>query len=158
MPENFGNRGLFCDLAGTLIKFDEQGELPLEPNGRIKIELLPGVAETLAPIHDHLIFVVTNQAAVSRGHVSVEQIETALSELDSRLGGILTAWQICPHSPESGCNCRKPATGMITELAATYGVDLPLSTMVGDQVVDEQCAQAAGIGRFVYSHEFFGGE
>lgn len=155
MPENPGNRGLFFDLAGTLVKLDEHGELPLDAKGNVEIELLPGVVETIAPIHDHLIFVVTNQAAISRGRVTMAKVEAALRELDSRLGDIVTAWEICPHAPEQGCDCRKPAPGMVTRLAATYGVDLPLSTMVGDQRVDEQCAQAAGVARFVYASDFF---
>lgn len=45
---------------------------------------------------------------------------------------------------------------MIIELAEMYGVDLPTSTMVGDQAVDKAAAQAAGLGHFIYAHEFFG--
>ena len=62
MAEDAGNRGLFCDLVGTLVRMDETRQLPLGADGKIVIELLPGVAEKLRPIRDHLIFVVTNQA------------------------------------------------------------------------------------------------
>ena len=68
MAEDAGNRGLFCDLAGTLVKMDETRQLPLGPDGKIVVELLPGVAEKLNPIRDHLIFVVTNQE-IGRAHV-----------------------------------------------------------------------------------------
>ena len=67
MAEDAGNRGLFCDLAGTLVKMDDTRQLPLGPDGKIVVELLPGVAEKLSPIRDHLIFVVTNQAGIARG-------------------------------------------------------------------------------------------
>jgi D-glycero-D-manno-heptose 1,7-bisphosphate phosphatase len=155
MPENAGNMGLFFDLGGTLVKLDADRDLPADARGNITLELLPGVAETLRPIRDHLIFIVTNQRGIKRGRFTREQVEQAIVKLDRELGGILTAWEICPHGPEDGCGCRKPATGMVTELASIYGVDLAGSTMVGDQDVDEQCAKAAGIGRFVYANEFF---
>jgi D-glycero-D-manno-heptose 1,7-bisphosphate phosphatase len=155
MADHAGNRGLFCDLGGTLVKLDENRDLPADARGNIQIEMLPGVAETLRPMRDHLIFIVTNQRSIARGRFTMEQVEIAIAELDRRLGGILTAWEICPHAPEEGCECRKPAPGMVTRLAEAYGVDPALSTMVGDQEVDEQCAKAAGIGRFVYAHDFF---
>jgi D-glycero-D-manno-heptose 1,7-bisphosphate phosphatase len=155
MPVNPGNPGLFFDLGGTLVELDENRDLPADTSGNIFITVLPGVAETLRPIRDHLIFIVTNQRSIKRGRFTREQVETGIAELDRQLGGILTAWEICPHGPEDACGCRKPAAGMVTELAQTYGVDLACSTMVGDQDVDEQCAKAAGVGRFVYAAEFF---
>ena len=72
---------------------------------------------------------MTNQRGIKRNRFTREQVEAGIGELDRHLGGILTAWEICPHGPEDGCACRKPATGMVTELAAVYGVDLAGSTM-----------------------------
>ena len=72
------------------------------------------------------------------------------------LGGILTAWQICPHDNDDGCECRKPRAGMITDLAAIHGVDLKASAMVGDQASDAEAARNAGLERFVYARDFFG--
>jgi len=155
MADHAGNVGLFCDLGGTLVKLDENRDLPADARGNVKIELLPGVVEKLRPLRDNLIFIVTNQRGIKRGRFTREQVETAIAELDRQLGGILTAWEICPHGPEDGCGCRKPAPGMVQELAAVHGVDLAASTLVGDQDVDEQCARAAGVGHFVYAEEFF---
>lgn len=155
MAENAGNLGLFCDLGGTLVELDENRDLPADARGNVRITLLPGVVEKLRPIRDHLIFIVTNQRGIKRGRFTREQVEAGIAELDRQLGGILTAWEICPHGPEDACGCRKPATSMVTDLAHTYGVDLEGSTMVGDQEVDERCAHAAGVGRFVYAEEFF---
>jgi histidinol-phosphate phosphatase family protein len=151
-----GNIALFCDLVGTLVAMDESRQLPLDAAGDVIIELLPRVKEILAPLRDHLIFVVTNQAGIKRGRLTLGQVESALHELDAALGGILTAWQICPHDNQDGCECRKPRTGMITELAAIHGVDLRASTLVGDQASDADAARNAGLGRFVYARDFFG--
>jgi histidinol-phosphate phosphatase family protein len=156
MAEDAGNRGLFCDLAGTLVKMDETRQLPLGRDGKIVVELLPGVAEKLQPIRDHLIFVVTNQAGIARGRMSLETVEAAIGELDRQLGDILTGWQICPHDDADRCACRKPRGGMLAELGAVYGVDLAASTMVGDQEIDAAAARAAGVGHFVWARDFFG--
>ncbi len=155
MAADAGNLGLFCDLVGTLVKMDGTRQLPLAPDGKVVIELLPGVADKLRPIRDHLIFVVTNQAGIARGRLRLEQVEAAIAELDRQLGDILTGWQICPHDDADRCACRKPKGGMMTELAAIYGVDLAGSTMVGDQEIDAAAARAAGIGHFVSAADFF---
>jgi len=154
--DDAGNAGLFCDLAGTLAALDETRQLPVDAAGNVAIKLLPGVREKLEPMRDHLIFVVTNQAGIKRGRYRREKIEAAMAELDRQLGGILTAWEICPHDDADNCGCRKPKGGMITNLARDHGVDLAASIMVGDQEIDEQASRAAGVGRFVYAAEFFG--
>jgi histidinol-phosphate phosphatase family protein len=156
MADDVGNVGLFCDLVGTLVAMDNARQLPIGPHGDVVVALLPGVKEKLAPMRDRLIFVVTNQAGIRRGYLTADQVEAAISELDHELGGILTAWQICPHDDADGCECRKPKGGMIKELAWMHGVDLAASTMVGDQEIDEAAARAAGVGHFVYATEFFG--
>ncbi len=147
---------MFLDLGGTLVRLDDTRELPVDSRGKIVIDLLPGVAEKLSPIRDHLIFIVTNQSKIKRGRFTAETVEAALRDLDHKLGDILTAWQICPHDDADRCGCRKPRGGMITELAELYGVDLKTSTMVGDQEVDEKAAHAAGVGQFIYAKDFFG--
>lgn len=156
MATDAGNRGLFCDLAGTLVRMNQNRELPADARGNISIELMPGVVEKLAPMRDSLIFVVSNQAGIARGRFTRDQLEAAIGELDRQLGGILTAWQICPHQDADGCDCRKPKPAMVTELAETYGVDLAASVMIGDQEIDQQCAAAAAVGEFVYAKDFFG--
>ncbi len=150
-----GNAALFFDLGGTLVKLNESREIPLDADGNIVIELLPGVADKLRPLHNHLMFVVTNQAGIRRGRLTAEKVEAALEELDNRLGDILTGWQVCPHTDDDNCECRKPKGGMITELADLYGVDLASSTMVGDQEVDRLAGEAAGVAKFVAAAEFF---
>jgi histidinol-phosphate phosphatase family protein len=156
MAHDAGNLGLFCDLAGTLVEMDETRQLPVDAHGNITIKLLPGVKEKLAPMNDRLIFVVTNQAGIKRGRYRIEKIEAAIAELDRQLGGILTAWEICPHDDADGCDCRKPKGGMIKNLGWVHGVDLAGSTMVGDQAIDAAAAHASGVGHFVLARDFFG--
>jgi len=151
-----GNAAFFFDLGGTLVKLNETRSLPLDAKGNVIVELLPNVADKLRPMHDHLMFVVTNQAGIARGWFKQEAVEAALVELDRQLGDILTGWMICPHVDDDKCECRKPKGGMITELAELYGVDLASSTMVGDQEVDRQAGAAAGVAGFAFAEDFFG--
>jgi len=150
-----GNAALFFDLGGTLVKLNESREIPLDANGEIVIELLPGVAEKLRPMHDYLMFVVTSQAGIKRGRLKADKVEAALVQLDHELGDILTGWLVCPHTDDDRCECRKPKGGMITELADLYGVDLASSTMIGDQEVDRLAGEAAGVAKFIAAKDFF---
>tara|TARA_Y100000588_G_scaffold39928_2_gene38156 strand:- start:22904 stop:23320 length:417 start_codon:yes stop_codon:yes gene_type:complete len=45
---------------------------------------------------------------------------------------------------------------MLLGLADKHYVDLSMSTMVGDSDIDRQSAGDAGIGTFIWAHEFFG--
>lgn len=137
------------------MRMDDTRQLPLDPRGEVVIDLLPNVRETLVPIRDRLIFVVSNQAGIKRGRLKLGQVEAAMAALDEKLGGILSGWQICPHDDADGCECRKPKGGMIAELAETNGVDLKASVMVGDQEIDELAAHAAGLGKFIWARDFF---
>ena len=68
-----GNAALFFDLGGTLVKLNDTREIPLDANGNIVVELLPGVAEKLRPLHNHLMFIVTNQAGITRGRLTAKK-------------------------------------------------------------------------------------
>jgi HAD superfamily hydrolase (TIGR01662 family) len=54
--------------------------------------------------------VVTNQSGAGRGLISPNQLAAVNGRVDELLGPFQT-WQICPHSPDDGCTCRKPARG-----------------------------------------------
>src|SRR3984957_5651023 len=112
-----GNAALFFDLGGTLVKLNETRSLPLDAHGNVIVEVLPNVAEKLRPMHDHLMFVVTNQEGIARGWFKQEEVVTAPEEHDRQLGDILPGWLICTHVVDDKGEFRKAKGGMITELA-----------------------------------------
>jgi histidinol phosphatase-like enzyme len=61
-------------------------------------------------------------------------------------GGDVNAIYFCPHTPEEGCDCRKPAPGMIIKAQKEHHVDLAGAYMVGDSAKDILCARGAGVG------------
>jgi histidinol-phosphate phosphatase family protein len=116
---------------------------------RRELEILPGALEALAELskRDHRIFVVTNQSAIGRGlttHAEVDLMHTYLARQARRFGGDIEAFLVCPHTPDDGCDCRKPLPGLLFQARDRYGVDLDSAVMIGDWETDTQAARAAG--------------
>ncbi len=59
-------------------------------------------------------------------------------------GGLIEAVFFCPHGPDEGCICRKPATGMFRDVAARLKIEMSGVPAVGDSMRDLQAAQEVG--------------
>jgi D-glycero-D-manno-heptose 1,7-bisphosphate phosphatase len=93
------------------------------------------------------IFVVTNQAVIARGLASrecVEEIHRRMLAQIRRAGGAIAEVLYCPHEPDAGCRCRKPAPGMLLAAARRHDLDLRRSVIIGDAVTDLQAGRRAG--------------
>jgi len=111
---------------------------------------LPGALEAIEQLAGtaYRIAVVTNQSAVGRGIVTaqaVDGIHRRMVEAVRSRGGRVDAIAWCPHRPDEGCLCRKPAPGMNWELADRLSVDLAASFFIGDAESDLMAARAAGV-------------
>ncbi|WP_230684713.1 HAD-IIIA family hydrolase [Cellulomonas sp. JZ18] len=86
---------------------------------------------------------VTNQSGVARGLLTREQVDAVHARLAELVGPFDTV-QVCPHGPQDGCGCRKPAPGMV--LAAAHALDVAPQELavVGDIGADVGAAVAAG--------------
>ncbi|WP_445256463.1 D-glycero-alpha-D-manno-heptose-1,7-bisphosphate 7-phosphatase [Nocardioides aurantiacus] len=87
--------------------------------------------------------VVSNQSGVASGRITREQVDAVNAEVD-RLLGPFEAFHVCPHGPDDGCGCRKPAPGMVKQACADLGVDPDRTVVVGDIGADVGAALAAG--------------
>jgi D-glycero-D-manno-heptose 1,7-bisphosphate phosphatase len=134
---------VFFDRDGTLIK--DKHYLG-DPEG---VELLSGVGKALAglAVVGVRLFVVSNQSGIGRGFFSEDAClacQARLAELLSARGAPLTGMAYCPHAPEQGCACRKPALGMWRALQAKHGLCPERCVMVGDKREDAAFGLAAG--------------
>jgi D-glycero-D-manno-heptose 1,7-bisphosphate phosphatase len=114
-----------------------------------ELEFLPGAVEALSLLSESglRVFVVTNQSAVGRGVLgatALEGLHTRLQAIVSGRGGKIACFLVCPHRPEDGCACRKPAPGLLHEARERFGVDLSRAYVVGDFETDVAAARAAG--------------
>jgi HAD superfamily hydrolase (TIGR01662 family) len=87
--------------------------------------------------------VVSNQSGVARGLITVDQVEACNARLAELLGPFDVV-RYCPHGPDDGCDCRKPAPGMVKSACADLDVDPARCVVVGDIAADVDAAAAAG--------------
>jgi D-glycero-D-manno-heptose 1,7-bisphosphate phosphatase len=117
------------------------------------LSILPAAIDGLALLSRRgwTVVVATNQALVNRGDLTA----LALFDLHTRMvsairdgGGDVAAVYACPHRPDEGCGCRKPAAGLLKAAAQQFAVDPRSCVFVGDHWTDLAAARAAGC-RFV---------
>jgi D-glycero-D-manno-heptose 1,7-bisphosphate phosphatase len=132
---------------------DRDGTINVERNHIAEpdqIELIPGSAGALARLRDELgmgIVVVTNQAHVGRGLLTpdgLERIHDRLRTLLADEGATVDAIEVCPHTPEDGCSCRKPAPGLALRAAERFGFDPASSFVIGDHAGDVELGRRIG--------------
>lgn len=115
------------------------------------LTLLPDVPKAVAALCSHfpVIVVVTNQAGIGRGRMTLadlEAVHVALQKALKAAGGAVDRFYACPHRKDAGCNCRKPAVGMAYQAQHDFPhIDFSQSWMVGDSASDIQFGQALGM-------------
>jgi len=132
-------RAVLLDRDGTLV-------LDVPYNGDPgRVDGVPGARQALDRLRAAGIrlAVVTNQSGVGRGLLSAEQVEAVNRRVEALLGP-LGPWLVCPHAPEDGCGCRKPAPGLVERAAAALGVMPAECVLIGDTGADVAAARAAG--------------
>lgn len=141
-----------------VVFFDRDGVINVEKDYLHKIEDFEFIDSEFSSFK-HLktlgykFVIITNQSGIGRGYYTKNDFD------------ILTSWMIeefkkndidiegvfcCPHGPDEGCDCRKPATGMIDEAHKILTIDLNRSWLVGDKDSDIQCAINAGIKNTIH--------
>jgi histidinol-phosphate phosphatase family protein len=133
----------FLDRDGTLM---EDAGFVGDP---ARISVLPTAAEALRLLEaaGYARIVVSNQSGVARKYFTAADVERVHAELAARLaraGGTVDAWYFCTHY-DDGCDCRKPAPGMIRRAVAEHDLALPGSVVVGDRGSDIALAHGVGI-------------
>jgi D-glycero-D-manno-heptose 1,7-bisphosphate phosphatase len=109
---------------------------------------IPGSIEAIARLSraGYVVVVATNQSGIARGlfdEFTLAVIHQYLTDLVEEAGGTISAFFYCPHGPEDGCGCRKPAPGMIDRIAAEFQLPVEGVPFVGDSLRDLQAATAA---------------
>jgi len=136
-------RFVFLDRDGTLVR-DHGYTHRLEDYA-----LLPGVVPALRCLVEagFALAIVTNQSGIGRGLFGLADYHAFERHLEADLGaqGVpIAASFFCPHRPEDGCACRKPAPGLLLRARDVLGADLARSFVVGNALRDVEAGLAAG--------------
>ncbi len=110
---------------------------------------IPGSLEAIARLcqANYRVVVATNQSGVGRGlfdMATLNAIHDKMHRSVMHAGGRIDAIFFCPHAADSGCNCRKPKSGMIEEIAERYNMDLKGVPAIGDSLRDLEATARLG--------------
>jgi histidinol-phosphate phosphatase family protein len=127
------------DRDGTLVR-----DVPFNGLPEL-VEPMPGAAAATARLRDAgmPMGVVTNQSGIGRGMITAGQAAAVNGRIDALLGPF-GSWAVCPHGPDDGCRCRKPAPRLVQQAAEDLGVDPSDCVVIGDIGADAGAAYAAG--------------
>ncbi len=119
-----------------------------------EFHFIPGSLDALAVLHSHgyQVVIITNQSIIGRNMVDPSTLAETHRNLIQAVeadGGKIRDIFFCPHTPDDGCKCRKPAPGLILNAQKKFGFDLAETAMIGDSEKDMLAARNAGCGRAV---------
>ncbi|WP_328773833.1 D-glycero-alpha-D-manno-heptose-1,7-bisphosphate 7-phosphatase [Streptomyces sp. NBC_00286] len=145
------SRGEADGALPAAILFDRDGTLVADVpyNGDpARVEPMPTARDAVESVRALGIptGVVSNQSGVARDLLTYRQVEAVRHRVDDLLGPF-AVWAICPHGPDDGCACRKPAPGLILAACDRLGVPTEHTIVIGDIGADMTAAHAAGAHR-----------
>lgn len=132
---------------------DRDGVINHDSDGYIKSPdewlPIPGSLKAIAKANraGFRVIVVTNQSGLARGLFDINTLNAIHKKMHqklARVGGRIEAVLFCPHHPDDGCDCRKPAPGMLNEIRNRLNISLDKVLFVGDTYSDVEAARAAG--------------
>ncbi|MGE4242163.1 D-glycero-beta-D-manno-heptose 1,7-bisphosphate 7-phosphatase [Ramlibacter sp.] len=136
-----------------LVILDRDGTINRDSDDFVKApeewEPLPGALEGIARLNHagwH-VAVASNQSGLGRGLFDVAALNAIHAKMHkalSAVGGRIDAVFYCPHSPDEGCQCRKPLPGLFEQIGERFGVDLKSTPVVGDTLRDLQAGALVG--------------
>lgn len=153
------------DTPVKLALLDRDGTLMVEPGADHHTPYQIGSVEEIAPVEGvfnalramkdagYALVVVTNQDALgtdANPKETYDAINEAFFALVREQAGAdvnFLAICECPHTPEANCDCRKPKTGIFSELENLLGhrFDREKSFMAGDRQSDRLFAENIGV-------------
>lgn len=165
------DKGYFIDIGvpedyqKAICDFGDKKALFLDRDGIVNIdyghvhkkedfEFIDGIFELCQYFqkNNYLIFIITNQAGISKGYCSEEDFSFLTNwMLDEfrKKGIIIEDVFYCPHHPDEECLCRKPSPKMLFDIQDKYKISLKKSILIGDKLSDIEAGERAGIGELV---------
>ena len=136
---------IFLDRDGVIIE-----NVPSYVRSWDDVRFIPHALEAISMVRTspYKLVIVTNQSAIGRGIISMQQaweINRQLVDTIQQASGRIDGIFMCPHAPGDECLCRKPRPGLLLQAAQELDLDLGQSILIGDALSDLQAGQAAGL-------------
>ena len=144
-------KAVFLDRDGVINEYP--GDLQYVTKWS-NFRFLPDVKQALKRLTENgfKIFVISNQAGVSKGVFSQTELDLITSNMLKELlaaGAKVQQVYYCVHRPEDNCSCRKPKTGLIDlamqGLSNQNRLELQESYFIGDTIRDIETGRSAGL-------------
>jgi D-glycero-D-manno-heptose 1,7-bisphosphate phosphatase len=135
--------------VSDLVILDRDGVINFDSDDYIRTveewRPIPGSIDAIAMLSNagYRIAVATNQSGLGRGYfseITLANMHNLLLDLVEEAGGCIDTIVFCPHTPDDGCNCRKPATGLIDRIEAELTLSANGAWYVGDTAKDMELA------------------
>lgn len=145
-------RVIFLDRDGVINRYP--GDLEYVKSWK-EFRFLPKVKTALKKLKESnfRIFIISNQAGVSKGIFTQESLNSITKDMlrelrdhNINIDGIY----YCIHRQEDNCSCRKPKTGLIDKAVAKLKEENPKvgidnGYFIGDTIRDIETGKAAGL-------------
>jgi D-glycero-D-manno-heptose 1,7-bisphosphate phosphatase len=143
-----------------LIILDRDGVINQDSDSFIKTPdewvPLPGSLEAIARLNQagYRVVVATNQSGVGRGFFAMATLNAIHQKMHTsaqQVGADIDAVFFCPHTQDDNCDCRKPKSGMMVEIAKRFEINLRQESVVvvGDSLRDLQAGFVVGCAPYL---------
>lgn len=129
------------EAPARLVILDRDGVINEDSDDYIKSldewKPIPGSIAAIARLSrvGFKIGVATNQSGLARGYfdeITLANMHALLCALVEEEGGQVDAICYCPHGPDAGCHCRKPAPGLLEQISEELQLPVAGAWYVGD--------------------------
>jgi D-glycero-D-manno-heptose 1,7-bisphosphate phosphatase len=136
-----------------LVVLDRDGVINVDSDDYIRSpdewRPIPGSLDAIAALTraGYRVAVATNQSGLARGYFddeTLQAIHRKMQRMVTEAGGRIDDIAWCPHGPDDGCDCRKPAPGLLRQLERRVGRSLRGVPVIGDSLRDLEAAASVG--------------
>lgn len=151
-----GKKYIFLDRDGTINVRPPKAEYISTPEDFI---WLSGAKEAIKRLNDasYTIIIISNQAGIARGVMTIEDFEAVQKKMQmdlDEIGAYIDKVYYCPHGWDSNCDCRKPKPGMLYQAQRDFSINLTECVMIGDDERDIVTAHNAGMKGILVSDSY----
>jgi D-glycero-D-manno-heptose 1,7-bisphosphate phosphatase len=135
---------VFFERDGVLNQVRSGFHHPVSPLSIHDFSISENAVEPLRQLKaaGYLLLATTNQPGLSLGYLPRRELDMMHALLQQRLG--IDEIFVCPHDEADRCPCRKPESGLLTEAAFKWHLDLEHSFVVSDKWQDAAAAHVTG--------------